>query len=262
MKELLDLPVDFWEQDRQLFYYSVNGVDKIGGYWADNRAWGGSFTLLTIPKSGHFAPYDNYYTTFHVLEDMINDGHLSCHASKGHCSVAAKMCKYMDTDESQGTCMANGQYKCDAGFIGADCSNLLIDAQPGVTEHTVTYQTGYGVLYFAFENMTANEEWSLTIDLQIPPHDPDGSFTPQPVNLYAYKGTAVAPSKFDNDLRLLKIKKSVQVSHLHYECGNSCVFALESIGFDQARNQPTEVDISVIMERKPVNATEEAILFI
>lgn len=67
MKQLLDLTPDFWDQDRQVYYYSVDGLELVGGYWTDNRAWGGAFTLMTIPKSGHFAPYDNYYTSIHIL---------------------------------------------------------------------------------------------------------------------------------------------------------------------------------------------------
>ena len=33
MKQLLDLPIGFWNEDRRVYYIKVNGTDKVGGYW-------------------------------------------------------------------------------------------------------------------------------------------------------------------------------------------------------------------------------------
>lgn len=226
MKKLLNLNPEFWEQDRQVYYYPVSGVNMVGGYWTDNRAWGGSFTLMTIPKSGHFAPYDNYYTSIHILNDMVSDGHLSCHKTSGDCSVASRMCTYMEDDDSKGTCQSNGQYKCKAGYIGADCTNELITVEAEKQRSFHRNLTGYGVFYFAFEGIAAGEQWTLDIEYEYP------SGSGEDLNLYANKGIDVAPSKFDNDLRLLNIKKSFQFSNAQYHCGDTCTFALESIGYD------------------------------
>ena len=66
------------------------------------------------------------------------------------------------------------------------------------------------------------------------------------MNIYASKGLKTAPSQFNNDLvfNLGKndgTKRSVVISKDLYECGESCVFVLESIGYDQGHNTATTV---------------------
>lgn len=118
MKKNLNVTKDFWEQDRRIFYYPGDDGMKIGGYYQDN----GRFTMLTVPKAGHFVPYFNYDVTAWVLRDFVAGKRLSCHAKDGNCRVTKKMCDYMRLPQSQGTCKANGKFQCVDGFIGADCA--------------------------------------------------------------------------------------------------------------------------------------------
>jgi len=45
---------------------------KVGGYWAEHN----NFTVLTVPKSGHFIPLDYYEASKSFLDDIVNHGHL------------------------------------------------------------------------------------------------------------------------------------------------------------------------------------------
>ena len=95
MQELLNIHVGFWEQDRQIYYYTADGKQQVGGYWVDNRAWNGSFALMAVPKAGHFIPYNNYDASVNVLNDLIGNGSVVCHQVDGNCSVVDTMCSYM-----------------------------------------------------------------------------------------------------------------------------------------------------------------------
>lgn len=79
MKQTVNLGDDFWEQDRKVYYYQVDGQQKVGGYWVDNTAFNGSFTLMAVPKAGHFIPYNNYDASIKVLNDIVANNSLSCH---------------------------------------------------------------------------------------------------------------------------------------------------------------------------------------
>lgn len=101
----------FWTQDRQVYYIKVNGTDKVGGYWLDNSRWNGTFTLMTVPYSGHFIPYNYYNVTRWVLRDFIADSKLSCHETDNACSKAHDMCSYMliqNGDGNHGSCNVDG----------------------------------------------------------------------------------------------------------------------------------------------------------
>lgn len=96
----------------------------VGGYWADNTATQGKFTLMTVPKSGHFIPYNFYDTSKAVLDDMVVNGTLSCHKSDGTCKMNTQMCNHMNQNNGaqHGLCNSEGFYQCEAGWTGADCS--------------------------------------------------------------------------------------------------------------------------------------------
>ena len=119
MKQLLTkVGTSFWEQDRKIFYYpGQDGGMKVGGYFQHHN----NFTVMSVPKSGHFIPADNYGASIAILHDLVNHNELKCHADSG-CSVTAEMCKAMNDCSTHGTCGPNGQCSCQDGFKGADCS--------------------------------------------------------------------------------------------------------------------------------------------
>lgn len=88
MKKLLNLSTSFWQQDRKIYkYFDAIKKDKVvGGYYRTE----GSFSLATLPKSGHFAPHDNYGAVKAFLDDFIKYKKLKCHSDS--CSVVDKMC--------------------------------------------------------------------------------------------------------------------------------------------------------------------------
>ena len=70
-----------------------------------------------------------------------------------------------------------------------------------------------------------------------------------PVNLYASKGLSETPSKFNHDFALTDIQSTVKVSRETYDCSLSCVFVIESIGYNQLKNLATVHTIDVTMVR-------------
>lgn len=118
MKELLKVQDSFWTQDRKIYYYQgEDGQTKIGGYFQREN----SFVLLSVPKSGHFVPADNYYASKAYIDDIVSNGTLTCHADS--CSVVDKMCSAMNDCNGAGICGANGQCGCFNSMTkGADCA--------------------------------------------------------------------------------------------------------------------------------------------
>ena len=158
----------------------------------------------------------------------------------------------MQSDNSSGVCGKNGQYVCNEGYIGADCTQELVKAIESTTTNFTEVWTGYNVKYFAFANLT-DDQWTIKIDT---------SESLSPLNLYASKGLSDAPSKFKNDLMLASAKNSITITQDSYDCGESCVFAFESIGYNQAKNMPTEVQVNVMLTRtKPSDLFEPELIF-
>ena len=94
MKDELELEVDFWREARRIYYVEVEGKMTVGGYWHDNISSGGAFTVIALPKSGHYAPADNYDASFSILKDAVEHGSLICR--KDDCKVVDEMCKFME----------------------------------------------------------------------------------------------------------------------------------------------------------------------
>lgn len=66
MKQTLtSLNDDFWTQDRKIYEFDAQGHTQIGGYYQTQA----NFTLLTVPKSGHFIPADIYSASKAYLDD-------------------------------------------------------------------------------------------------------------------------------------------------------------------------------------------------
>lgn len=75
MKDLLKVSSEFWTQDRKVYYYQGNdNQTKVGGYYLTEK----SFALLSVPKSGHFVPADNYYASKAYIDDIVVNGTLTC----------------------------------------------------------------------------------------------------------------------------------------------------------------------------------------
>lgn len=53
----MNLPENFWTRTRNIYYFNnSDGEETVGGYFRSQ----GNFTLITVPKAGHFVPGDNY----------------------------------------------------------------------------------------------------------------------------------------------------------------------------------------------------------
>jgi hypothetical protein len=110
---------DFWNLNRKIYYYKDNlGEEQVGGYYRQK----GNFTLMTVPKAGHFMPHDNFYATKSFLDDFVSSGSLICHKVNKICDTVQTMCKAMNNCNN-GTCLSNGQCQCNGMTVkGADCS--------------------------------------------------------------------------------------------------------------------------------------------
>ena len=68
MKQTLNLPEDFWTRTRNIYYFNnSDGEEQVGGYYKSE----GNFTLLAVPKAGHFIPADNYEASKAYLDDYV-----------------------------------------------------------------------------------------------------------------------------------------------------------------------------------------------
>lgn len=145
MKKLLKLSDGFWEQPRSIYYY---GDKRVGGYYQRDK----NFTLMTVPKSGHYIPKSNYDASALVLKDMINFGHLQCHGEQ--CATTDIMCNAMmhggPKSDEQGVCQADGTVKCAKGFVGADCSHKLLMTQEDDTTW-MRNSTGFNTFYVGID---------------------------------------------------------------------------------------------------------------
>ena len=115
---------DLYALDRQIYYVNSteNGV-YVGGYF--RRTPNGKFTLMTVPKAGHYVPRDVLEVTKSMVQDMQNQGALQCHNTQG-CTTKQLTCSYMNYCSGHGSCsLGNGECQCDKGWAGADCSKRV-----------------------------------------------------------------------------------------------------------------------------------------
>ena len=117
MKETLtQLFPEFWSQSRKVYNFNSNGKTVVGGYY--QTSYYGNFTFLTVPKSGHFMPADNYAASKQILDDFAANYSLTCN----DCDVSYKKCLAMNKCNDGGVCDANGKCVCGDYWKGADCS--------------------------------------------------------------------------------------------------------------------------------------------
>lgn len=191
MKKLLNLSTTFWEQDRKVYkYYDAKiKTHAVGGYYRTH----GSFSLATLPKSGHFAPHDNYDATKAFLDDFITHHKLQCHTTS--CSVVSKMCSHMNdcNAPSKGECTTYGTCKCNKNskgvlYKGADCS-----FEPSSHWGPQTFLTkGHAYTYFVVDNVS--DEWKLTVSTNT------SSF-----NIYASFGEHANPNRFNHEMAFMSV---------------------------------------------------------
>lgn len=127
LKTLANGKTTIWDQPRKI-YYVQNPVTKdyeVGGYYRSDDNL--KFTLLTVPKSGHFVPNTQFLATKTFLSDIIAGGKLVCHkTTPQECETGPIMCNFMNSCSNQGTCSpTTGKCTCNANFVGADCSHAL-----------------------------------------------------------------------------------------------------------------------------------------
>ena len=85
---------------------------------------------MTVPKSGHFVPADNYPASKSYLDDFVKFRGLECKNATG-CGRATQMCAMMNhcfESEGKGQCGTNGQCVCGTGSKGSDCAYTPLGA--------------------------------------------------------------------------------------------------------------------------------------
>ena len=69
---------DLYALDRQIYYIKTKeGITNTAGYY--RRTPNGKFTLMTVPKAGHYVPTDALEVTKNMLQDMITKQELQCY---------------------------------------------------------------------------------------------------------------------------------------------------------------------------------------
>ena len=116
---------DFWKKARKIYWVDDDSVTTdegqvVGGYWRNTTY----FTFLTVPKSGHYVPANNYKISAQFLKDIISDQTLVCHATGNNtCNVTESIRTHMNNCSDHGTFRENrGTCDCDDGWKFADCN--------------------------------------------------------------------------------------------------------------------------------------------
>lgn len=101
MKELLNVSKQFWNQTKSIYYFQSESSNDtiVGGYWIHEN----NFTLVTVPKSGHFVPANFYEASKLYIDDFVSNNTLKCHS--GNCSPAESMCSAMNNCNGKGRCV-------------------------------------------------------------------------------------------------------------------------------------------------------------
>ena len=117
----------------------------VGGYYREDKEF--KFTLLTMPKGGHFSSGDQILLSNSFLSDYIANGALVCHKDDPKdCNTDAIMCSYMNKCSNNGVCGDNGKCICNDMFKSADCSEK---AEQLETNYNVKFTTnGTQWIYF------------------------------------------------------------------------------------------------------------------
>lgn len=223
MKKLLNLSSSFWLQDRKVYHYydAETKASAVGGYYRTE----GSFSLATLPKSGHFAPHDNYDATKAFLDDFITYHKLHCHSAS--CSVVSKMCSHMNNCNSpKGECTSHGRCSCKANaqgvlYKGADCSYDPLSSWGHQTLKTKGHAYGY---YVIDNESDASSEWKLTI-----------SSNSSYFNVYASFGEHANPNRFNHEISFENVpaNKEFELTDKQFYGHQTLTIAFEVLGFDE-----------------------------
>lgn len=190
----------------------------VGGYWITE----GSFSLLTVPKSGHFIPANYYEASRSYLDDFVEHKALQCHSES--CKVTDQMCSFMNNCSNNGLCNADGQCQCHSPmFKGADCSQVVLG-----NRDTIFFGIGTQWAYF-MPNMTG-DHWRFVLTSN------------QPFDVYISQrdGAHSNPNQFNYDSSFLNVTpgRNLTIRPDMLTRDGPVVVALKSNAYDFATNTP------------------------
>lgn len=194
---------------------------------------------MTVPKSGHFVPTDNYAASKSYLDDFINFGVLQCLNTTTNCSQAAEMCNMMAncTDPDHGTCGANGQCICKDLHKGADCAyTALKPANESISNYVVDTTGKYW--FYLSQNATTSDDpaWSVTLNSDS-----------VDFNLYIGFGEASNPNQFTHDMAFKGISAGANfVLSKNIVPDGGFTAAVQVEGYDAYHNQALQNKFSVM----------------
>ena len=173
-----------WDSQR-LIYWVPDPSDSSsylnGGLYRTN----GIFTLLTVPKAGHFVPANYYQPSYQFFYDYLNKQGLDTHAPDA-AQPASAQCKAMNNCNGHGTCGANGLCSCDSGYKFGDCS--LVSNE--LTNQYDKSFTAEGPKWYSFTSKQGAPGTALTIK----------ATDTVPATVYLSYGADSDPGQFEYDM--------------------------------------------------------------
>jgi len=133
---------------RQIYY--LKDKTSVGGYFVGFNG----LQFVTVPKAGYYLPTDYYNVSKQLLDDLITNKSVVCHADT--CGTGKQMCQAMDQcrptikrTNQTGTCdQETGFCRCEIGFKGADCGHRAIASPPTATAPFEETYNGTKTYYF------------------------------------------------------------------------------------------------------------------
>lgn len=187
LRNVPHLPTDFFNLNRKIYWVPQGQGFIVGGYYREDPSPKKGFTLLSIPKAGHFVPTDMLETTKQFIIDFVNNKQLMCHKNEEDCSTVTTMCKYMGNCNGHGQCsQVTGQCKCDNGWRGADCSEQAQILTSSYNNKITTNGTSW--VFFLFRSglqMGQTHDFTLSSNF--------------PLDVYVMAGDHSDPNEFEFD---------------------------------------------------------------
>ena len=228
------LQAGFWSQDRRIYYYNASDKTQVGGYYRSQ----GNFYKVTVPKSGHFMPNDNYWASKAFLDDFVSHKALTCTDQSGNeCRVNKQMCEFMNLCNGVASCLANGQCICqDHYHKGADCSYRAYNVE---AEKQFSVDTS-GTEWFYVIHQNSRSTWKTSI-----------LSSDVPFSVYLSYGADVTsnPNQFSYDMFFKEVQPgfALKLSDEIVPDGDY-VAAIKVHGYDTLNNKPLANKIEVKVE--------------
>ena len=159
------MPEDFWTRIRNIYYFNNSaGEEQVGGYYKSE----GSFTLVTVPKAGHFVPGDNYEAAKSFLDDYIINNSLVCRKIDG-CDQFKIVQKYLNNCSDRGSFDSKfGGCICNKDYTGGDCNDILIYAREHTTVQFSTLGTEWRFFRYLGSQITDDLLFEVISDKNTP----------------------------------------------------------------------------------------------